>query len=115
MTSPHLEYLDTLDDLDHLERMPLAISATATGIRLNVYVQPRASRSEIVGEHDGALRVRLAAPPVDNAANDALVELLAKALGVAKRDIRVVTGATSRRKVVEVAGTSATAVQGLLP
>ena len=95
--------------------MPLAISASATGLRLDVYVQPRASRSEIVGEHDGALRVRLAAPPVDNAANDALVALLAKALGVPKRDIRVVTGATSRRKVVEVSGVTAEEVLGLLP
>ncbi len=95
--------------------MPLAISASATGLRLDVYVQPRASRSEIVGEHDGALRVRLAAPPVDNAANEALVALLAKALGVAKRDIRVVTGATSRRKVVEVSGVTAEELLGLLP
>lgn len=95
--------------------MPLAISASATGLRLDVYVQPRASRSEIVGEHDGALRVRLAAPPVDNAANEALVALLAKALGVPKRDIRVVTGATSRRKVVEVSGVTAEEVLGLLP
>lgn len=95
--------------------MPLAISASATGLRLDVYVQPRASRSEIVGEHDGALRVRLVAPPVDNAANEALVALLAKALGVPKRDIRVVTGATSRRKVVEVSGVTAEEVLGLLP
>ncbi len=95
--------------------MPLAISASATGLRLDVYVQPRASRSEIVGEHDGALRVRLAAPPVDNAANEALVALLAKALGVPKRDIRVVTGATSRRKVVEVSGVTAEELLGLLP
>lgn len=95
--------------------MPLAISASAAGLRLDVYVQPRASRSEIVGEHDGALRVRLAAPPVDNAANEALVALLAKALGVPKRDIRVVTGATSRRKVVEVSGVTAEEVLGLLP
>lgn len=95
--------------------MPLAISASATGLRLDVYVQPRASRSEIVGEHDGALRVRLVAPPVDNAANEALVALLAKALGVPKRDIRVVTGATSRRKVVEVSGVTAEELLGLLP
>ena len=95
--------------------MPLAISASAAGLRLDVYVQPRASRSEIVGEHDGALRVRLAAPPVDNAANEALVALLAKALGVPKRDIRVVTGATSRRKVVEVSGVTAEELLGLLP
>jgi uncharacterized protein len=74
----------------------------ARGVRFDVRVQPRASRSEIVGEQEGALRVRLAAAPVDGAANDALVELLADVLHVAKRDVRIVTGTTSRRKVVEV-------------
>jgi uncharacterized protein len=69
-----------------------------------VRVQPRASRSEIVGEQQGALRVRLAAPPVDGAANDALVELLAHLLNIRKRDIRIVTGTTSKRKVIEAEG-----------
>lgn len=74
----------------------------ARGVRFDVRVQPRASRNEIVGEHEGALRVRLTAPPVNDAANEALVDLLAKLLHVAKRDVRIVAGATSRRKVVEV-------------
>ncbi|HJR66457.1 MAG TPA: DUF167 domain-containing protein [Gemmatimonadaceae bacterium] len=95
--------------------MAIAITTLGNAVRLSVHVQPRASRSEIVGEHDGALRVRLAAPPVDDAANDALVELLAKALDVAKRDIRVVIGATSRRKVVEVRGVTADEVLRMLP
>ena len=76
-----------------------------TSLRFNVHVQPRASRSEIVGLHSDALKVRLAAPPVDGAANDALVELLADALGIARGAVRVVSGPTSRGKVVEVDGT----------
>jgi uncharacterized protein len=69
-----------------------------------VRVQPRAARSEIAGLHGDALKVRLSAPPVDGAANAALVELLAEALGVPRRCVRVVSGMRSRGKVVEVDG-----------
>jgi uncharacterized protein len=76
-------------------------------------VQPRASRSEVVGTHGAALKVRLLAPPVDGAANDALVALFAERLGVSRRDVRIVQGATSRAKVVEIDGTTADAVRAL--
>lgn len=95
--------------------MPIAVRAVARGLRFDVRVQPRASRSEISGVHDGALRVRLAAPPVDGAANEALIELLADLLHVAKRDVRIVAGATSRRKVVEVDGVTPEQVFALSP
>ena len=80
---------------------------------MHVHVQPRASRSEVVGTHGAALKVRLLAPPVDGAANDALVALLADRLGVPRRDVRIVQGATSRAKVVEIDGTTADAVRAL--
>ena len=95
--------------------MAIAITTTGTTVRFGVHVQPRASRNEIAGERDGALRVRVTAPPVDNAANEALVDLLAKALRIARRDIRIVGGATSRRKVVEIAGVTAGQVAALAP
>ena len=60
-----------------------------------VRVVPRASRSEIVGEHDGAVRVRIAAPPVDGAANEELIRLLARKLGLARSAISI-TGGHSR-------------------
>jgi uncharacterized protein (TIGR00251 family) len=85
----------------------------ARGVRFEVRVQPRASRSEVIGEQEGALRVRVTAPPVQGAANDAVVELLARLLRVAKRNVRIVTGTKSRRKVVEVDGVSAEAVRAL--
>lgn len=78
--------------------------ATTAGTRFRVRVQPRASRTGIAGEFDGALRVRIAAPPVDNAANDELTRFLARRLGCARADIRIVTGSTGRTKVVEVEG-----------
>ena len=71
-------------------------------------------RVDGVGE-DGALRVRVAAPPVDSAANEALCRLLARELGVARGGVRIVTGATARRKVVAVVGIEAPAVRSRWP
>lgn len=71
-----------------------------------VRVFPRSSRNDLAIEADG-LRARLAAPPVDGAANEALIALLAGRLRLPKRFVRVVRGATSRQKVVEIAGLSA--------
>jgi hypothetical protein len=78
-----------------------------------VHVQPRASRSEVVGTHGAALKVRLLAPPVDGAANDALVALLAERLGVPRRAVRIVAGMSSRAKTVEIDGTTEAAVRAL--
>ncbi|HET9602740.1 MAG TPA: DUF167 domain-containing protein [Gemmatimonadales bacterium] len=75
-----------------------------TDLTLTILVQPRASRSEIVGPHGDALKVRLAAPPVDGAANEELVRLLAKEYGVPKSAIAIVAGLSSRRKTVRVRG-----------
>ena len=69
-------------------------------------VVPRASRSEIVGEHDGALRVRIAAPPVDDAANEELLRLLARKLGVSRKAITITGGHTSKLKQLRVTGAS---------
>jgi len=70
--------------------------------RINVYVQPRASKTTVAGMHDGCVKIRLAAPPVDGAANVALVEFIAAQLNIAKSRVRIVSGSSSRRKVVEV-------------
>ena len=71
-----------------------------------VRVIPRASKSEIVGEHDGALKVRLAAPPVDGAANEELIKLLAKEFGAAKSGINIVSGQTAKTKQVRISNLS---------
>jgi len=76
-------------------------------------VQPRASRSAVDGVLGDAIKVRLAAAPVDDAANMALVAVLARALGVKVRAVRIVTGLSSRRKVVEVEGIDAERVWAL--
>lgn len=78
-----------------------------------VRVVVRASRSAIAGEREGVLHVRIAAPPVDGAANKELVRLLARALGVPPRDIEIVSGASSRHKRVRVRGVELARVEGL--
>lgn len=75
-----------------------------------MHVQPRSSRSGVDGLHGDALRVRVNAPPVDGAANEAVVEVLAKALGVPRRAVTIVAGHGSRSKVVEVTGVDAASV-----
>jgi uncharacterized protein len=67
-----------------------------------VRVAPRASRSEICGEQDGALRVRIAAPPVDGAANRELTKLLAKAFKLPRNAVHIVAGAKSKTKIVHI-------------
>ena len=74
-----------------------------------VRVVPRASRSEITGEHDGALRVRIAAPPVEGAANDELVRLLARSCGVPRSAIKITAGQAAKLKTVSLSGVSAKA------
>ncbi|HEU5184961.1 MAG TPA: DUF167 domain-containing protein [Gemmatimonadaceae bacterium] len=113
-TTWRLDTLDTLDILDTLA-VTLLIRTLPRGVRFEVRVQPRASRNEVTGEREGALRVRLTAPPVEGAANDALIELLAKALHVAKRDVRIISGVTARTKVVEIDGVTAEHVLSMTP
>lgn len=79
-----------------------------------MHVQPRASRTEVAGLHDGCVKIRVAAPPVEGAANLAVVELVAGKLKIAKSRVRVVGGATGRRKVLEIDGIPANVATALL-
>lgn len=80
------------------------LSVRPDGIWLAVKTQPRASRSEVVGPVGAELRVRVTAPPVDAAANEALTRLLADTLGCRRNQVEIVRGHTSRHKVVAVRG-----------
>jgi len=82
----------------------LRYDAAARRLSLTLHVQPNAKESEATGLHGDALKVRVAAPAADNKANDELVAFLAKALGVPRSAVTLRHGATSRRKVVEIAG-----------
>jgi uncharacterized protein (TIGR00251 family) len=79
-----------------------------------VRVKPRASRARVVGVRAGAVEIALTAPPVDGAANEALVAFIAAACGVPKRDVTIVRGEKSREKLVRVAGVGADALRAAL-
>jgi len=82
--------------------MSINFHESDNAIIFDIRVIPRSSRSEIVGEHDGALKVKLASPPVDGAANAELIKLLAKKFRVAKSDIEIVSGETSKNKRIKI-------------
>jgi uncharacterized protein len=79
-----------------------------------VRVQPRASRDEIIGEMDGALKVRLQAPAVEDRANEALVEFLARLLKRPKSAVRILSGDRSRSKRLEIRGVTKQQILALL-
>lgn len=81
---------------------------------LEVLVRPGASRDEVVGEHDGAVVIRLAAPPVEGRANKALRKLIARRAGVRSGAVEIVRGERSRRKLVRVGGIDAQRLRILL-
>lgn len=93
----------------------MKLTEQAGSVTFDVLVQPRASRAKLGPIHDGRLKVSVTAPPVDGEANAAVIELLAKALGVPKGSIEVIAGASSRRKTVRIAGVAAAAIEGLIP
>lgn len=69
-----------------------------------VQVVPRSSRSEVVGDYNGALRIRLAAPPVDGAANEELIRVLAKTFNVARSEVTILSGHTGKVKQISIKG-----------
>ena len=85
----------------------IAYTNIGNDIILSVQVVPRASKSQIVGIHEAALKVRIASPPVEGAANAELVKVLAKHFGRPKSAVEIVAGETSKRKKVRIAGISA--------
>jgi hypothetical protein len=83
-------------------------------ITLTLHIQPGAKQTEVAGLHGDALKIRLAAPPVDGKANTALIGFVAEKLGLAKSAVSLKSGQTSRRKVLEVLNAPADAAQRLL-
>ena len=82
-------------------------------ITLTLHIQPGAKKTETAGLHGDALKIRLAAPPVDGKANEALIKFIAEALKLPKSAVNLKSGQTSRRKVLEVSGATSEAVARL--
>lgn len=94
--------------------MPYLTTDTVGNVLLTVIVQPRASRNALGGVHDGSLKIAITTPPVDGKANSAVTAFLAKTFKVAKRDVRLRSGHTSRRKIMEISGTTEEEIRGYI-
>jgi uncharacterized protein len=93
---------------------PVSVRETAAGVVFRIRVVPRSSRSGIAGVQEGALKLRIAAPPVEGKANEECVRLLAELLGVKKGQVAIVAGHASRTKTVAVEGLKAERVASLV-
>lgn len=85
-----------------------------TALTIEILVQPRASREKIGPMHDGRIKVAVTAPPVDGEANAAVIALFARRLGIARGDIAVIAGASSRRKTLRIANVTAQQIAELI-
>jgi len=92
----------------------LKTTKTATGATLRVSVQPGASKNEIVGVQQDALKVRISAPPVQGKANKVLIQFLAKQLRVKRSQVEILSGHTSRIKTIHVVGQGTEKLQQLI-
>ncbi len=93
---------------------PISIRETAAGAVFPVRVVPRASRREVAGVQDGALKLRITAAPVEGKANEECIRLLAEALGVKKAQVTIISGHTARTKTVSVEGLKAADVTAFI-
>lgn len=84
----------------------LKVCETPTGLEVRLHVLPRAKRCEISGEHNGALKVRVTAPPVDDAANRAIIEFFSALLGISKSSLNISAGLKHRDKILQIKGIS---------
>ncbi len=84
----------------------LHVRESASGLEIRLHVQPRARRSEVSGLHNGALKLKVTAPPVDDAANRAIIEFFSDQLGISKSSLRIISGLKSRDKILQISGLS---------
>jgi hypothetical protein len=87
---------------------------TDEGVEISLYIQPGASKTEIIGEHNGCLKIKIKAPPVDGKANAEVIEFLSDKLGIPKRQIEFLTGDKSREKKIRIKGLSIQQIESLM-
>jgi uncharacterized protein len=90
--------------------LPVWLQTTTDGVIVSVHAQPGAKRPEVAGVHGDALKIRIAAAPVEGKANDALMAYLAGKLGVPRKSVMLVSGETARRKRLHIVGVDAESV-----
>ena len=92
----------------------IGIRETKDGVQLDIYVQPGAKKTAIIGEHDGRLKISVNQPPDKGRANEAVSEILSQVLNVAKSNVTIVRGHTSRQKTVVLSGCDAQFVKEII-
>lgn len=90
------------------------IEITKGGVRLHLFIQPQASKNEVIGEHNGELKIKIKAPPIEGKANTEVIAFMAKLFGVAKREVTLIRGEQSRHKTVEIQGIDRETAQKIL-
>lgn len=90
------------------------IESVKGGVRLHLFIQPKASKNEFVGVHDKELKIKITAPPIDGRANEGLIEFMSEIFGVPKRDVQLIRGESSRHKVIEIPGLTPEKVREIL-
>ncbi|MNL08780.1 hypothetical protein D3C87_1295150 [compost metagenome] len=80
------------------------IEEISGGVRLHLFIQPKASKNEVVGPHNGEIKIKITSPPIDGEANSGLIEYLSKLFKIPKRDITLAKGETNRHKVLDLSG-----------
>jgi uncharacterized protein len=93
----------------------LQVNETSAGLTVRLHVLPRAKFSEIVGLHNGALKVKVTAPPVDDAANRAIIDFFSSLLGISKSSLKILAGGKSREKVLQIKGLSLVGFMARMP
>lgn len=78
------------------------IESVRGGVRLHLFIQPKSSKNEVVGPHNGELKIKITAPPIDGRANEGLIEFLSDLFEVPKRNIQLIKGDSGRHKTVDV-------------
>lgn len=91
------------------------ICETREGLTVRLHVLPRAKHSEITGLHNGALKIKITAPPVDDAANRAIVEFFSRILNTPRSNLKILAGSKSREKVLQIKGLSRTDFKSRMP
>ena len=92
----------------------ISVRESADGVTFAVHVQPRASKCGVTGIVNGAVKIRLTSPPVDGAANEQCIKLFAELLKVRRQDVVIVTGESSRHKVIRISGITARQLQEIM-
>ncbi|WP_374077376.1 DUF167 domain-containing protein [Bdellovibrio bacteriovorus] len=90
------------------------IESVKGGVRLHLFIQPKSSKNEVVGPHNGELKIKITAPPIDGRANEGLIEFLSDYFDIPKRNVVLVKGETGRHKTVDLLGVEEARAKELL-